>query len=98
VYAAYNTAKIVAKQTGSLMPPAHILNAPTAMMKNLGYGKGYAYDHDAPEGFSGQNYFPETMKREQFYTPVERGFEREIKKRLDYWAGLRQKRQLQEKD
>lgn len=96
VYGAYNTAKVVAKQTGSLMPPAHILNAPTAMMKNLGYGKGYAYDHDTPEGFSGQDYFPETMVREQFYTPVERGFEREIKKRLDYWAGLRQKRKDQE--
>jgi putative ATPase len=96
VYAAYNTAKVVAKQTGSLMPPAHILNAPTTMMKNLGYGKGYAYDHDTPEGFSGQDYFPETMAREQFYTPVERGFEREIKKRLDYWAGLRQKRKDQE--
>jgi len=88
--------KVVAKQTGSLMPPAHILNAPTTMMKNLGYGKGYAYDHDTPEGFSGQDYFPETMAREQFYTPVERGFEREIKKRLDYWAGLRQKRKDQE--
>lgn len=96
VYAAYNTAKAVAKQTGSLMPPAHILNAPTTMMKNLGYGKGYAYDHDTPEGFSGQNYFPDGMAREQFYTPVERGFEREIKKRLDYWAGLRQKRKDQE--
>lgn len=96
VYAAYNTAKAVAKQTGSLMPPAHILNAPTSMMKNLGYGKGYAYDHDTPEGFSGQNYFPDGMAREQFYTPVERGFEREIKKRLDYWAGLRQKRKDQE--
>jgi putative ATPase len=74
------------------MPPAHILNAPTRLMKDLGYGKGYAYDHDAPDGFSGQNYFPDGMARETFYDPPERGFEREIRKRLDYWARLREKR------
>ena len=71
------------------MPPAHILNAPTKLMKDLGYGKGYAYDHDAEEGFSGQNYFPDGMEREQFYQPGERGFEREIGKRLEYWEKLR---------
>lgn len=72
------------------MPPKHILNAPTGLMKELGYGANYAYDHDAPDAFSGQNYFPDEMARQNFYTPVERGFEREIKKRLDYWAKLRQ--------
>ncbi|MCZ6861705.1 MAG: replication-associated recombination protein A [Alphaproteobacteria bacterium] len=78
-----------AKETGSLMPPKHILNAPTRLMKDIGYGKGYEYDHDAEDGFSGQNYFPEGMERSVFYEPVERGFEREIRKRLDYWAKLR---------
>jgi len=68
------------------------LNAPTRMMKDMGYGKDYAYDHDAPDGFSGRDYFPEQMGRQKFYTPVERGFEREIGKRLDYWEGLRRKR------
>lgn len=92
VYTAYKQSRSAAKQHGSLMPPKHILNAPTALMKQEGYGDGYAYDHDTPEGFSGQNYFPDTMKREDFYNPVERGFEREIKKRLDYWEGLRQKK------
>ena len=81
-----------AKESGSLMPPAHILNAPTRLMKDLGYGKGYAYDHDAPDAFSGQDYFPEGMARRQFYKPVERGFEREVRKRLDYWAKLRAER------
>jgi putative ATPase len=70
----------------------HILNAPTRMMRDLGYGKGYAYDHDAPDGFSGQDYFPDGMKRQSFYRPVERGFEREIAKRLEYWARLRAER------
>jgi putative ATPase len=75
------------------MPPKHILNAPTKLMREIGYGEGYAYDHNAEEGFSGQDYFPEEMDRRQFYRPVERGFEREIQKRLDYWAKLRRQRQ-----
>ncbi len=91
-YAAFKAAKKAAANHGSLMPPKHILNAPTAMMKDLGYGAGYAYDHDAEDGFSGQNYFPDEMDREQFYQPMERGFERDIGKRLDYWAKLRSKR------
>ena len=74
------------------MPPAHILNAPTKLMKNLGYGAGYQYDHDAEEGFSGQNYFPDGMARQRFYEPKETGFEREIAKRLNFWAKLRAKR------
>jgi putative ATPase len=74
------------------MPPKHILNAPTRMMQEMGYGAGYDYDHDAPDAFSGQNYFPDEMRRERYYNPVERGFEREIAKRLDYWAKLREKR------
>jgi putative ATPase len=93
VYTALGAAKRAAADHGSLMPPAHILNAPTKLMKNLGYGKGYEYDHEAEEGFSGQNYFPDAMAREQFYQPKETGFEREIAKRLDYWAKLRAKRQ-----
>jgi putative ATPase len=92
LYTALGAAQRAAKGTGSLMPPAHILNAPTKLMKNLGYGAGYAYDHDSEEGFSGQNYFPDTMPRQQFYHPVERGFEREVGKRLAYWAKLRQDR------
>ncbi len=92
VYMAYNEAKRAAADTGSLMPPAHILNAPTKLMKDIGYGKDYNYDHDTPEGFSGQDYFPEGMGRRQFYRPVERGFEREIQKRLDYWHKLREKK------
>ena len=91
-YMAFGKAKRLAKETGSLMPPKHILNAPTKMMKELGYGAGYEYDHDAEEGFSGQNYFPEGMARQRLYQPVERGFEREIQKRLEYWDKLRQKR------
>ncbi len=81
-----------AKETGSLTPPAHILNAPTKLMKELGYGKGYQYDHDTADGFSGQNYFPDGMPRQQFYHPVERGFEREIRKRLEYWNRLRKQK------
>lgn len=92
-YVAYKAARRMAKDTGSEPPPKHILNAPTKMMKEQGYGAGYAYDHDAEEGFSGQNYFPETVKRPVLYTPVERGFERELKKRLDYFAKLRSKRE-----
>jgi putative ATPase len=89
VYAAYGAARAAAKATGSLMPPAHILNAPTKLMKQLGYGDGYAYDHSTEDAFSGQNYFPDGMAREAFYRPKDRGFEREIGKRLDYWAKLR---------
>jgi putative ATPase len=92
LYAAIGAARRAAAATGSLMPPPHILNAPTKLMKQLGYGAGYAYDHDAEDGFSGQNYFPETMPREQFYRPKDRGFEREFGKRLAYWANLRKER------
>jgi putative ATPase len=91
-YVAYKAAVAAARQTGSEPPPAHILNAPTKLMKEQGFGAGYAYDHDAEDGFSGQNYFPDTMKRGVYYTPVDRGFERELKKRVDYFAGLRAKR------
>ncbi len=91
-YVAYGAALRAAKETGSLMPPKHILNAPTTLMKDIGYGKGYEYDHDAEEGFSGQNYFPDDMARRKFYQPVERGFEREIKKRLEYWQKKREER------
>jgi putative ATPase len=92
VYSAWKSALRVAKEGGSLMPPKTILNAPTKLMGNEGYGKGYRYDHDEPDAFSGQNYFPEKIGRRQFYEPVERGFERDIKKRLDYWAKLRAER------
>ncbi len=91
-YVAYKAAMKAAKQTGSEPPPKHILNAPTGLMKDQGYGDGYTYDHDAEDGFSGQNYFPETMKRGTYYLPVERGYERELKKRVDYFAKLRAKR------
>ncbi|NOC46137.1 replication-associated recombination protein A [Ruegeria sp. HKCCE3926] len=91
-YVGYKAAMRLAKQSGSEPPPKHILNAPTSLMKEQGYGAGYAYDHDAEDGFSGQNYFPETMKRPVLYQPVERGFERELKKRLDYFAKLRTQR------
>ena len=92
IYNDYGAARASAKATGSLMPPAHILNAPTKLMKELGYGAGYAYDHQAEDAFSGQNYFPDGMPRQQFYQPRGRGFEREIAKRLEYWAKLRQAR------
>ena len=92
VYVAYKAARAAARETGSLMPPKHILNAPTKMMKDIGYGTGYAYDHDAEDGFSGQDYFPESMKRPVYYLPPERGFERELKKRVEYFAKLRAKR------
>jgi putative ATPase len=93
VYRAFGAAKRAADETGSLMPPMHILNAPTRLMRDLGYGKGYEYDHDTEEGFSGQNYFPDGMARRQLYRPSERGFEREVVKRLEYWAKLRDKKQ-----
>src|SRR5262244_2794664 len=91
-YAAYGQAMEVAKSAGSLLPPKHILNAPTGLMKAEGYGANYAYDHDAPDAFSGQDYFPDALGRQTFYDPPERGFEREIRKRLDYWAKLRRER------
>jgi putative ATPase len=92
-YVAYKSAMRAAKEHGSLAPPKIILNAPTQLMEDEGYGDGYKYDHDEPDAFSGQNYFPDEIKmRPKFYDPPERGFEREIKKRLDYWAGLRKKR------
>ena len=91
-YRAFGAAMRAAKETGSLMPPMHILNAPTKMMKELGYSKGYKYDHDTAEGFSGQDYFPDGMARRTFYDPAERGFEREVRKRLDYWAKLRERK------
>ncbi len=91
-YTAFGAAKRVAKEGGSLLPPKHILNAPTKLMKSEDYGAGYDYDHDAPDAFSGQDYFPEALGRQQFYDPPERGFEREIKKRLEYWAKLRKDR------
>jgi putative ATPase len=91
-YEAMSGANEAARKTGSLMPPKHILNAPTRLMKDLGYGKGYNYDHSTAEGFSGQNYFPDGMARQRFYEPVERGFEREILKRIEYWDRLRAKK------
>jgi putative ATPase len=91
-YVAYGAAKRAAKEGGSLLPPKHILNAPTKLMKEEAYGRGYAYDHDQEEAFSGQDYFPEQLGRQQFYDPPERGFEREIRKRLEYWAKLRKER------
>jgi putative ATPase len=91
-YAAFGEAMRTAKEAGSLLPPKHILNAPTGLMEQEGYGAGYAYDHDAPDAFSGQDYFPEALGRRQFYDPPERGFEREIRKRLEYWAKLRKER------
>ncbi|GGB58205.1 ATPase AAA [Roseibium aquae] len=92
VYVAYKAALRSAKSSGSVLPPKHILNAPTKLMKAEGYGAGYAYDHDAPEAFSGQDYFPEALGRQTFYDPPDRGFEREIRKRLEYWERLRRER------
>ncbi len=92
LYTAFKQAMAKARETGSLMPPKTILNAPTKMMKQQEYGAGYRYDHDEPEAFSGQNYFPDAIPRQRFYDPVERGFERELKKRLEYWAKLRKER------
>jgi putative ATPase len=95
-YAAQKAAWRSAKETGSLMPPMHILNAPTKLMKTVGYGKGYAYDHDADEAFSGQDYWPEGMEREEFYRPSERGFEARVRERLEFWAQRR--KALQQSD
>lgn len=92
LYMAFKSAMARAKDTGSLMPPKAILNAPTKMMKQQDYGAGYRYDHDEPDAFSGQNYFPDAMGRQKFYDPVERGFERDVKKRLEYWEKLRRER------
>ncbi len=92
-YTAFGAAMRRAKETGSLAPPKIILNAPTKLMKQQEYGAGYRYDHDEPDGFSGQNYFPDQMGREQYYNPPERGFERDVRKRLEYWAKLRKERQ-----
>ncbi len=89
-YMAYKSAMRTAKEGGSLVPPKHILNAPTKLMKDEGYSQGYEYDHDAEGAFSGQDYFPEKLGRQEFYRPVERGFERELKKRMEYWAKLRE--------
>jgi putative ATPase len=97
-YVALGAAAAAAREHGSLMPPKHILNAPTRLMKDLGYGKDYDYDHDADDAFSGQNYFPDGMARRAFYRPAERGFEREVKKRLDYWAKLRAERGAKSRD
>ena len=97
VYKAMHKVFDAAKQTGSLMPPKHILNAPTKLMKNLGYSDGYIYDQDLEDGFSGQDYFPEEMGRRRFYNPVDRGFEREIKKRIDYFDKLRAEKQRERK-
>jgi putative ATPase len=91
-YVAFGAAMRTAKEAGSLLPPKHILNAPTRLMQSEGYGSGYDYDHDAPDAFSGQDYFPEALGRQKFYDPPERGFEREIRKRLEYWARLRRER------
>ncbi|MEM7044293.1 MAG: replication-associated recombination protein A, partial [Pseudomonadota bacterium] len=94
VYVAFKRAMAAAKESGSLLPPAHILNAPTRFMKDqLGYGKGYDYDHDAPDRFSGQNYFPDDMERQAFYQPTGEGAEAELKARLERWTALRKKRQ-----
>ncbi|MBB4041887.1 putative ATPase [Microvirga flocculans] len=96
VYTAYKAATAVAKEHGSLMPPKTILNAPTKLMKKIGYGATYRYDHDEPDAFSGQDYWPEKLGRQSFYEPVDRGFEREIRKRLDWWERLRRERRSQD--
>lgn len=93
LYMAFNSAMRTAKEHGSLAPPRHILNAPTKLMKSEGYGEGYRYDHDEPDAFSGQDYFPESLGRKTFYNPPDRGFERDIRKRLDWWQKLRRERQ-----
>ncbi len=98
VYKAMHKAFDAARQTGSLMPPKHILNAPTKLMKDLGYKKDYIYDQDLEDGFSGQNYFPDGMSRSKYYNPVDRGFEREIKKRIEYFDRLRKEKQAKMKE
>ena len=95
-YKAYKNVRRSAQENGSLMPPKHILNAPTKMMKDIGYGKGYQYDHDTEDGFSGQNYFPDDMQREIYYKPLELGFEKEINKRVKYWDSLRRLKNKEE--
>ena len=97
-YRALSGAAAAAKESGSLMPPKHILNAPTRLMAEIGYGKGYRYDHDAAQAFSGQDYFPDEMARQDFYRPSDRGFEREVRKRLEYWAKLRAKLAEKQRD
>ncbi|HWU93335.1 MAG TPA: replication-associated recombination protein A, partial [Sphingomicrobium sp.] len=92
-YSAQKAAWRSAKETGSLMPPMHILNAPTKLMKSVGYGKGYAYDHGTQDGFSGQDYWPEEMERQALYEPTDRGFEAKIQERLAYWEKRRQELQ-----
>ncbi|MCE2820160.1 MAG: replication-associated recombination protein A, partial [Phenylobacterium sp.] len=89
VYTAFSRARQAARETGSLPPPAHILNAPTRLMKSLGYGEGYVYDHDAEDGFSGQNYFPEGVARRRFYEPRGEGAEGRVRERLERWAQMR---------
>jgi len=96
LYTAYKAATRVAKEHGSLMPPKTILNAPTKLMKQIGYGESYAYDHDEPDAFSGQDYWPEKLGRQEFYDPVDRGFEREVRKRLDWWERLRRDRRAED--
>src|SRR5207237_10910054 len=91
-YAAFGAAMRAAKEGGSLLPPKHILNSPTKLMKQEGYGSGYEYDHDAPDAVPGQEYVPDALGHPTFYDPPDRGFEREIRKRLDYWAKLRKER------
>ena len=97
-YAAQKKAWSSAKETGSLMPPMHILNAPTKLMKTVGYGKGYAYDHSTEDGFSGQDYWPEEMEAQTFYEPTDRGFEARVKERLDYWQQRRKELQQSAED
>ena len=92
LYAGFKAAMAAARASGSLAPPAHILNAPTKLMQQLGYGDGYAYDHDQEDAFSGQDYFPPGLERQAFFQPTGRGFERELGKRLAHWAALRQER------
>tara|TARA_B100001173_G_scaffold218503_1_gene188972 strand:- start:140 stop:583 length:444 start_codon:yes stop_codon:yes gene_type:complete len=94
-YVAYKEARAAAKKSGSAPPPKHILNAPTDLMKDQGYGQGYNYDHDAEDGFSGQNYFPDVLHRQSFYQPAERGFELDLHKRLQYFNNLRTKLQTE---
>ena len=92
IYTAFKSAMRTAKEAGSLLPPKHILNAPTKLMKSEGYGSGYEYDHDTPEAFSGQDYFPENLPRQDFYQPTERGYEKHIAERMAEWERLRLKR------
>jgi putative ATPase len=96
VYAAFKDATRAAKEHGSLTPPKTILNAPTKMMRRMGYGEGYRYDHDEPDAFSGQSYWPEALGEQRFYTPTERGFERDVAKRLEWWSKLRERRRQSE--